>query len=954
MAKTVLSEVLHETGLGRNFAIPMSTTENKAFEDEIQRKQKELSNVENKASRYKERSSAMTEHAKNVQQEHTHNQSLCRAVENQTESNLHFKALDEREMGRLHQERSQLKKEKISVREKKNSLENYVFRAIQKMEELKIQLNWDQQTLDAWLEESANKDEDTMAIMKYTQQDESRIRELTLSLEKRTLEANQKRKTSDKEVTENIMTQVALEKTVEMVQQAHMEVQKLISRWENSIEQMRKKDQTLQQSALLLADKNQLIREQKSLVQEQQNFLAHEVDNNKDCEKKSAMGERETNRLRLQFQEEESNRTRLQDELVSLKSRLDRTATDLEIKRAHSASLKKDIKDKTAKSEDMQQHNIALEKKLQAVNEKTLSVEERTAQMEQLHRDQEKHLKEIDTQLQREQKLQFPEKQELQKLQANEKTVLVDITGCRVALSSLEKHISKLEQNALKKQEYINSQEFQMHILEGRIARLSGNVNKDEKEALEKQISELNEALEEEKKAAALLTAQSKNLQNDIRCVRKESEKTGAENRDLTTKIEELTLIDDTLDKDLKKFRLKKQDSIVENNILQLQVKRLRTMLYEKADGVLSLEKRKLQLQTAMKERQEEISVHREIQSKQLKITEQEMQGLRVQLHERLSKVDKMKKKYEIVTIFMAAPEGEEEKSQAYYILKAAQEKEELQRKGDDLDAKIRKAEKENKALENTLYLLNNHTSTYRKSFNKVTESSPEYQNKVKLEEQKRVADEMITYKRRQIRELQKNIEVMRSSLNRLQEDEATQTKRNVDFQAHIASLKKELISQQEKMDRATKQSSKLSKEIRSSQNSTKETFEERDIKLKQLKDCKKTVNNMILEVMENLPDLQGTLRTYFTEAGLTLPSPVSTPSTRSLKLSSIRSSFSLRSSTSSGQLASSARDSALPLPSIKMLELDLGPSVSSTLLPPSSSTDSSRSSSRSNRVKSP
>lgn len=67
-------------------------------------------------------------------------------------------------------------------------------------------------------------------------------------------------------------------------------------------------------------------------------------------------------------------------------------------------------------------------------------------------------IKEIDTQLQREQKLQFPEKQELQKLQANEKTVLVDITGCRVALSSLEKHISKLEQNALKKQEYINSQ----------------------------------------------------------------------------------------------------------------------------------------------------------------------------------------------------------------------------------------------------------------------------------------------------------------------------------------------------------------------------------------------------------------------------------------------------------------------------------------------------------------
>uniref|UniRef100_A0A8C4SKZ7 Coiled-coil domain-containing protein 39 n=1 Tax=Erpetoichthys calabaricus TaxID=27687 RepID=A0A8C4SKZ7_ERPCA len=882
MASTILSQL----GWDEGFAIPVANTENKTLEEELKKKQAENAQLENKMSEFEDRISAMSEHLKNVRQELNHTQAVCRAREKEVESEMHFKALAEREMGRLRQEIQRLENELIAMREKRNVQENNIFKVNQKLEKLKNQLNWDQQALEAWLEESARKDEDAMTIIKYAKQDEGKIRELTLQIEKMTSDANQKRKLLDNELTETITAQIELDKTAEDFRRAHTERENLIQQWESTIEQMRKRDQQMDQCSLWLAEVKQEIRQKEVVINEKLQFLENEVQNNKEYEKKISTAERQAAKLRLDFKDQERNRSQLQSELESLKGTVDRTATDLETMRAQVTNLKKDIVDKNKHLETAKENNSALLHKLKTVNESTLSAEERSIRMEEALKEMEQSIKDIENQFKHLKELQFKRAQELQSQKVKEKNILSEIAGGRAALQNLNSRLNKLDRDSIQQQQLIYSQDFKIQQLERKLGRLKGDVNTEERQAIEAKVTELTNTLEEKKATSNLLTTQLKKLQDDVRFVKKELEKTGSEKNDLDTKNQELNLFIEISGKELKKIKQNKQDSMVDINIVKLHIKRLRDLLYSKADHVLSLEKRKLQLQNAMKERAEDIKVHQEMLQTQLRLVDQERQGLSAELHDRLSKIDKLRKRYEIIMVSMAPPEGEEDKSQAFYVIKAAQEKEELQREGDELDAKIRKAEKEIRALENTLHVINSRNSTYRKSFNKVTETSEEYEEKLKLEEQKRAVEEKYKYKKRQIRELQEDTKVVFFFL----------TMRNILY-IHYPYLKAKCLKCIKRLLTPLSfcnQCAKLAREIQSAKHSGTEIPAEQDIRLRELRDFNKSINKLLVEAMADHSDLSSILQIYFQQAQLPLPTSISTPGSRqSSRLSSSRSSIS-------------------------------------------------------------
>uniref|UniRef100_G3SKJ1 Coiled-coil domain-containing protein 39 n=1 Tax=Gorilla gorilla gorilla TaxID=9595 RepID=G3SKJ1_GORGO len=857
------SEVLAELHWEDGFAIPVANEENKLLEDQLSKLKDERASLQDELREYEERINSMTSHFKNVKQELSITQSLCKARERETESEEHFKAIAQRELGRVKDEIQRLENEMASILEKKSDKENGIFKATQKLDGLKCQMNWDQQALEAWLEESAHKDSDALTLQKYAQQDDNKIRELA-----------------------------------------------------------RIKQET---------------REKENLVKEKIKFLESEIGNNTEFEKRISVADRKLLKYRTAYQDHETSRIQLKGELDSLKATVNRTSSDLEALRKNISKIKKDIHEETARLQKTKNHNEIIQTKLKEITEKTMSVEEKATNLEDMLKEEEKDVKEVDVQLNLIKGVLFKKAQELQTETMKEKAVLSEIEGTRSSLKHLNHQLQKLDFETLKQQEIMYSQDFHIQQVERRMSRLKGEINSEEKQALEAKIVELKKSLEEKKSTCGLLETQIKKLHNDLYFIKKAHSKNSDEKQSLMTKINELNLFIDRSEKELDRAKGFKQDLMIEDNLLKLEVKRTREMLHSKAEEVLSLEKRKQQLYTAMEERTEEIKVHKTMLASQIRYVDQERENISTEFRERLSKIEKLKNRYEILTVVMLPPEGEEEKTQAYYVIKAAQEKEELQREGDCLDAKINKAEKEIYALENTLQVLNSCNNNYKQSFKKVTPSSDEYELKIQLEEEKRAVDEKYRYKQRQIRELQEDIQSMENTLDVIEHLANNVKEKLSEKQAYSFQLSKETEEQKPKLERVTKQCAKLTKEIRLLKDTKDETMEEQDIKLREMKQFHKVIDEMLVDIIEENTEIRIILQTYFQQSGLELPT-ASTKGSRQSSRSPSHTSLSARSSRSTSTSTSQS--------SIKVLELKFPASSS---LVGSASRPSSASSSSSN-----
>jgi len=708
----------------------------RAVDADIKSKNERLEVVETEVKDTKDRMAVMVEHLKNVQQELVNTQQLTDAKSKEVETEEHLKQLAQREAGRLMQDISKQERKAFELQDRLNLTQNHIFRGNEKMDAFKLQMNWNQEEIEQWALAAKQKEEDKLAVEKYKRADDIKIKETNLYLEKLTKEVALKETTLENEVTETQTSQIELDKTAIDFKALHAERQGLVQHWEETLEQMKRRDQAIQDTGEALVAKKSDVAELERQLAEKKAFLKEQEQENEAVERQTLDAERIVQKYRAVLQNETQSKQELQDELEVVRSTLSKVASELQMKRVQVQNAKDALEQKKERLELARRKQADTKKRLENEVLATNDLEKSAHQIEELNREQEKALKVTEKELTALKQDMFKQSQELFNLRKEEANLIAEISGAQSADRNLRDKIRQLDNESQKQQEHIYNADFQLQQMERKVARAQGEYRADEKEALNAKVDQLEKLLSTTEQEERMLKKQLKKVNDDYRAAKRQVDDLNHEKSSLDDKTHELQLENEVVARTLKTCVKQKEEAIVQHDLLRLEVKKLKDRLNDRADEVHSLENRKFQLQKTMEERSLEINSQKELLRADLKMAQEELHAVVMELRDREMKASTLQKKYDLLVDKMSSELGGEDdrKSPAYYVVLRAQEREELQKQGDQLDAKIQKAEREIRALENTLTKLNAKNDKLRGSFHTAESASADQGARQELE----------------------------------------------------------------------------------------------------------------------------------------------------------------------------------------------------------------------------
>uniref|UniRef100_A0A0G4G0L3 Coiled-coil domain-containing protein 39 n=1 Tax=Chromera velia CCMP2878 TaxID=1169474 RepID=A0A0G4G0L3_9ALVE len=747
---------------------PFANEENKRLDAEVKSKNRKCGELDAQVSAITERLVVLQQHLVNVQQELGNTQSLVDSKNKEMQTEEHMTSLLDRQAGRIKAEIVRL--EKVV----------------------------------------ADYQEDALSLERYRRADEVKIRDLTQAIEKLTvgqpIELADTKGELNKEVTETQAAQIELDRVAEHFKKLHLDRHSLIKQWEDAVSAMRKRDSAIEQLGERYAEIQKEIQQKKSKLERNKAFLAHEKSNNKQLEVEITNTDRQLSHIRLELLDEKKALASFKDQCDVLRHQMSAEATEMSHRRTQLASLQDALDEKKHRLMHLEKRYAASKSKfdveaMEAQNKENLARDAALLldELTEKQRDVEKETKVVKDAL-------FKASQELYQLREQEGNTLGEISGAQANSKTLQFQIQRLDQERRRQFQLMYKVDFESQVMQRKVARVSGERTMEEKLELSNKIENLEASLAQQTELWDTVVKQTRHLDAELRAAQRAAEEQKKENTKSQGDVEGIEAENNSLTRAVETQSREKEDVLVQRDILRLEVKKLRSLLSHKTEGLLSHQNRKEQLSLTAQTKEKEISVHKEVLQAQKRVCDEERHKWALELAERRSKINNLSAKFDALQARTKKEEGPK-KSQAYYVIKAAQAQEELQRQGDELDAQVRNSEREVRALENTLAHLLSRNHRYKENFKSAdARLSQDVQERDALETQLRAANDALFKKRKSLNRVERELVEDQRRLRELtRQKEAFQ---GTLFEMHTMKghFERELGDQENNLDRAFKQ----------------------------------------------------------------------------------------------------------------------------------------------------
>lgn len=836
---------------------------------------KELAQNENRVA-------VLEQHLKQVQQEAKNTERLNNAKLEELRTEDHMRALSEREIGRLEMELKQFRGKHEELEDDLNTVQSEQFAAHELINKLKLEHEFNAKGFEQWKNAVDQKAEDAEALEKYTRADEVVIKDLLLRQEKLTLEMNAAKRAVDDEVTETQAKQIELEKLAEQFRKMHAERGELVRQWQESLHTMARRDEEIQRAGIeygkVMEDNAQ---KEQSRIQHADRLEMQRKDN-KDKAAKILIKERELVKIRAANADIKKKKADLEADMRILKSELQKAAEALEQDRVSNVNTANLVKEKAAKLDAARERLQKVKHRLEKFKDASDNVEAMAKVHEDIVKQEEANLEKQHKTLDLLKERMFKVSQELFKLRKTESNLTAEISGSQAASRNLNDRIARLDAKALRQQEHVYMAEFEIQQLERKVARASGVRSDEEKKVMTAQIEALKVDLEQVQAENKMLSQQRKKLENELKKSERLTTTLTRNSEKINADITELTLRNSQAEKEMAALVGELEDRMITFDTAKLEIKKLKERLSAKADEVFGLENREFQLRMSMDERRREISVHTDVQKAEIRAAEEERHQMAVRQNEQKQRLAAIRAKFDATVSTPEVDENGQPVTQAYYVIKAVQRKEELQRKGDILDAKIRTAEKETRALEKTLRHLNGKNEEFRRGFHSVDSNSDMMFQYKSLEEQAKSATENLFSKRKQLHRLQHDIEDLQERQSAIDGQHRHALNRREQLQNALQMVQQEYEEEVEKAEHTKDRVLRHSEQHRASTNSdpTEPTLEEKRLRAMAVRENTQNVLFTLKELINECPEVESLLTSELKRANLALqdrpPSAVS------------------------------------------------------------------------------